>query len=43
LTDPLDHAFRGEWASVVATLARRLGDLQAGNEAFREELLRRHR
>lgn len=32
----LEHAFREEWAAVVATLARRLGDLQAAEDATAE-------
>lgn len=32
----LEHAFRGEWGAVVATLARRLGDLQAAEDAAAE-------
>jgi RNA polymerase sigma-70 factor (ECF subfamily) len=32
----LEHAFREEWAAVVATLARRLGDLQAAEDAAAE-------
>jgi len=34
--DSLDHAFREEWGAVVATLARRLGDLQAAEDAAAE-------
>ncbi len=29
----LEHAYRDEWSAVVATLARRLGDLQAAEDA----------
>jgi RNA polymerase sigma-70 factor (ECF subfamily) len=32
----LERAFREEWASVVATLARRLGDLQLAEDAAQE-------
>jgi RNA polymerase sigma-70 factor, ECF subfamily len=32
----LEHAFREEWGAVVATLARRLGDLQAAEDATAE-------
>ena len=32
----LEHAFRAEWGAVVATLARRLGDLQAAEDAAAE-------
>jgi len=32
----LAHAFREEWGAVVATLARRLGDLQAAEDAAAE-------
>ena len=32
----LEHAFREEWAAVVATLSRRLGDLQAAEDAAAE-------
>jgi RNA polymerase sigma-70 factor (ECF subfamily) len=32
----LEDAFRDEWATVVATLARRLGDLQAAEDATAE-------
>src|SRR5215472_1406909 len=32
----LEHAFREEWGAVVATLARRLGDLQAAEDAAAE-------
>src|SRR5260370_5217994 len=32
----LEHALREEWAAVVATLARRLGDLQAAEDAAAE-------
>ena len=32
----LERAFREEWAAVVATLARRLGDLQAAEDAAAE-------
>ncbi len=32
----LDHAFREEWTAVVATLARRLGDLQLAEDAAQE-------
>jgi RNA polymerase sigma-70 factor (ECF subfamily) len=35
-TADLEHAFREEWAAVVATLARRLGDLQAAEDAAAE-------
>src|SRR5215475_10384266 len=34
--DDLEHAFREEWGAVVATLARRLGDLQAAEDAAAE-------
>jgi RNA polymerase sigma-70 factor (ECF subfamily) len=33
---PLEHAFRDEWAQVVATLAGRLGDLQLAEDAAQE-------
>jgi hypothetical protein len=36
-TAGLEHAFREEWAAVVATMARRLGDLQAVELAAFEE------
>ena len=29
----LEHAYRDEWSAVVATLARRIGDLQAAEDA----------
>ena len=32
----LDRVFRAEWGAVVATLARRLGDLQAAEDAAQE-------
>ena len=32
----LEHAFREEWSAVVAALARRLGDLQAAEDATAE-------
>jgi RNA polymerase sigma-70 factor, ECF subfamily len=32
----LEHAYRDEWSAVVATLARRLGDLQAAEDAAAE-------
>ena len=32
----LERAFREEWGAVVATLARRLGDLQAAEDAAAE-------
>ncbi len=32
----LERAFREEWGEVVATLARRLGDLQAAEDAVAE-------
>jgi RNA polymerase sigma-70 factor (ECF subfamily) len=32
----LERAFRDEWGAVVATLARRLGDLQAAEDAVQE-------
>ena len=32
----LEHAYRDEWSAVVATLARRLGDLQAAVDAAAE-------
>ena len=32
----LEHAFREEWTTVVSTLARRLGDLQAAEDATAE-------
>ena len=35
-TAELEHAFREEWGAVVATLARRLGDLQAAEDAAAE-------
>ncbi len=35
-TAGLEHAFREEWTTVVATLARRLGDLQAAEDAAAE-------
>ena len=34
--DELERAFRAEWGAVVATLARRLGDLQAAEDAAAE-------
>jgi RNA polymerase sigma-70 factor (ECF subfamily) len=36
MTDGLERAFREEWTTVVATLARRLGDLQAAEDATQE-------
>jgi RNA polymerase sigma-70 factor, ECF subfamily len=36
MTDRLERAFRDEWTTVVATLARRLGDLQAAEDATQE-------
>jgi RNA polymerase sigma-70 factor (ECF subfamily) len=33
---PLERAFREEWTAVVATLARRLGDLQVAEDATQE-------
>ncbi|HEX4834445.1 MAG TPA: DUF6596 domain-containing protein [Trebonia sp.] len=33
---PLEGAFRAEWGAIVATLARRLGDLQAAEDAAAE-------
>ena len=35
-TTRLERAFREEWGAVVATLARRLGDLQAAEDAAAE-------
>ena len=35
-TADLEHAFREEWSAVVAALARRLGDLQAAEDATAE-------
>ena len=35
-TADLEHAFREEWTAVVAALARRLGDLQAAEDATAE-------
>ena len=35
-TEDLEHAFREEWTAVVAALARRLGDLQAAEDATAE-------
>jgi RNA polymerase sigma-70 factor (ECF subfamily) len=35
-TADLEHAFREEWSAVVASLARRLGDLQAAEDAAAE-------
>jgi predicted RNA polymerase sigma factor len=32
----LERVFRDEWGAVVATLARRLGDLQAAEDATQE-------
>jgi len=32
----LERAYRDEWSAVVATLARRLGDLQAAEDAAAE-------
>src|ERR1700733_6853163 len=32
----IEHAFREEWGAVVATLARRLGDLQSAEDATAE-------
>ncbi len=32
----LDRVFRAEWGTVVATLARRLGDLQAAEDAAQD-------
>ena len=32
----LERAFREEWAAVVATLARRFGDLQLAEDAAQE-------
>jgi RNA polymerase sigma-70 factor (ECF subfamily) len=34
--DALEHAFRDEWTAVVAALSRRLGDLQAAEDAVAE-------
>ena len=34
--EDLEHAFREEWTAVVAALARRLGDLQAAEDATAE-------
>jgi RNA polymerase sigma-70 factor (ECF subfamily) len=37
MTEPgLEHAFREEWGAIVATLARRTGDLQAAEDATAE-------
>jgi RNA polymerase sigma-70 factor, ECF subfamily len=35
-TEALERAYREEWTAVVATLARRLGDLQAAEDAVSE-------
>jgi RNA polymerase sigma-70 factor (ECF subfamily) len=35
-TDPLERAFREEWAQVVATLVGRLGDLQLAEDSAQE-------
>ena len=32
----LERAYREEWTAIVATLARRLGDLQAAEDAVSE-------
>ena len=32
----LERAYRDEWTAIVATLARRLGDLQAAEDAVSE-------
>jgi RNA polymerase sigma-70 factor (ECF subfamily) len=37
---PLERAFREEWAAVVATLARRTGDLQLAEDAAQEAFAR---
>jgi RNA polymerase sigma-70 factor (ECF subfamily) len=34
--EPLERSFREEWGAIVATLARRLGDLQAAEDAAAE-------
>jgi len=40
LTGPaLERAYREEWSAVVATLARRLGDLQAAEDAVSEAFI----
>jgi len=36
MSDPLEAVFRREWGAVVATLARRLGDLQAAEDATQD-------
>ena len=36
LGEPLERVFREEWGAIVATLARRLGDLQAAEDAAAE-------
>ena len=35
-TRALERAYREEWTAVVATIARRLGDLQAAEDAVSE-------
>jgi len=35
----LEHAYRDEWSAVVATVARRLGDLQAAEDAVSEAFI----
>ncbi|MCW2936367.1 MAG: polymerase subunit sigma-24 [Actinomycetia bacterium] len=35
-SEPIERAFRDEWGAIVATLARRLGDLQAAEDAAAE-------
>jgi RNA polymerase sigma-70 factor, ECF subfamily len=35
----LEHAYRDEWSAVVATVARRLGDLQAAEDAASEAFI----
>jgi RNA polymerase sigma-70 factor (ECF subfamily) len=37
--DALEHAYRDEWSAVVATVARRLGDLQAAEDAVSEAFI----
>ena len=38
----LERAYREEWSAVVATLARRLGDLQAAEDAAAEAFATRY-
>ena len=35
----LEHAYRDEWSAVVATIARRLGDLQSAEDAVSEAFI----